>query len=64
MTPNEVNDIIDTINCLDGEQYDINSKRCLPCTHYNLEWDNESKMCKIRIKNPIIISDNTIVGYL
>jgi hypothetical protein len=52
--------------CLDGEQYDVNSKRCLPCTYYNLVWDKETNKCRIDLKRNILITDkeNNIIGFL
>lgn len=61
------------IKCLDGEQYDINEKRCLSCDKYNLVWDPEYAKCKMVYKekyeqiekNIIVVDDkNEIVGYL
>lgn len=50
----EQNQIIEDIKCLDGEQYDTNEKRCLPCDKYDLVWDPEHKMCKPMLKDDII----------
>jgi hypothetical protein len=52
--------------CLDGEQYDVNSQRCLPCTYYNLVWDRETNKCRIDLKRNILITDkeNNIIGFL
>lgn len=46
-------EIIDQITCLDGEQYDVNEKRCLPCDRYNLVWDPVHKLCKPMLKTDI-----------
>jgi len=70
LSPRETAHVIETINCLDGEQYDTNSKRCLPCSHYNLEWDSEAKMCKVKAwvttNNPVVMiaGQDSPVGYL
>jgi hypothetical protein len=58
--------VLEEITCLDGEQFDINSKRCLPCSHYNLVWDDQFKKCKIELSpeiGKVIIVDDKIIGY-
>jgi hypothetical protein len=45
---------VDKLKCLDGEQYDVNEKRCLPCNMYGLVWDKESRSCKIMLKEDIV----------
>jgi hypothetical protein len=54
------------VKCLDGEQYEVNSKRCLPCTYYNLIWDSETKKCRVDLKRNIVVTDKdgNIMGYL
>jgi hypothetical protein len=47
-------DIVEKLKCLDGEQYDVNEKRCLPCTMYGLVWDFNTKSCKIMLKDDIV----------
>lgn len=66
LSPQEAEDIIGTINCLKGEKYDANSKRCLPCSFYGLEWNSDLKMCNLKLKLPPVLlsSNNKIVGYL
>lgn len=54
ITKQHQNQIIEEIKCLDGEQYDTNEKRCLPCDKYDLVWDPEHKMCKPMLKEDII----------
>jgi hypothetical protein len=52
--------------CLEGEQYDVNTKRCLPCTYYNLTWNSETKKCRVDLKRNVVVTDGNgnIVGYL
>lgn len=65
LSETEANNIIEQINCLDGEQFDTNSKRCLPCSQYNLEWDDLTKKCIIKIEKPtVVLSGDHIIGYL
>ena len=69
LSTDETKRILDELRCIDGEQFDVNQKRCLPCSHYNLVWDPLYKMCKIAIKLPsddiIIVDDNDeIIGYM
>lgn len=66
MTSDETKSIMDIITCLDGEQYDTNAKRCLPCSHYDLEWEAEAKMCKVKIRKPVVMvaDSDAIVGYM
>jgi len=47
-------DIVEKLKCLDGEQFDINENRCLPCTKYGLVWDSETKSCKTMLKEDIL----------
>ena len=55
------------LKCLENEQLDINSKRCLPCGAYNLVWDPEYKKCKIELSEEIgsviVTQDDKMIGY-
>ena len=54
MIPEEkTQEIIKEIQCLSGEQLDPMENRCLPCSHYNLVWDPENKVCKTMLKEDI-----------
>uniref|UniRef100_A0A6C0E0I2 Uncharacterized protein n=1 Tax=viral metagenome TaxID=1070528 RepID=A0A6C0E0I2_9ZZZZ len=57
----------EVIKCADGEQYDVNKKRCLPCTAYNLVWDTENKKCQIKltdgIKEIVVNEKDEVIGY-
>ena len=69
LSPIESKEIIKQIECLDGEQFDINQNRCLPCSHYQLVWDSESKLCKPMLKDQIfkekeILSSNMVLKGL
>jgi len=59
--------IDEVIKCADGEQYNLNEKRCLPCTAYNLVWDSESKKCQIKltdgIKEIVVNEKDEVIGY-
>ena len=50
----EPKEIAEKIRCLEGEQFDVNEQRCLPCTHYGLVWDSQYKLCKQMLKEDII----------
>ena len=54
MINKETQTITEQIKCLDGEQYDLNEKRCLPCTYYELIWDSEYKQCKPILKTEFL----------
>jgi hypothetical protein len=65
----ETNKIKDELKCIDGQQFDVNTNRCLPCTEYNLVWDPIYKMCKISLtlpsKDVIIVNEkDDIIGYM
>ena len=71
LTEKEGDHIIRQIQCLEGEQLDPNENRCLPCTHYNLVWDTEHKVCKPMLKEEIIkeqekhlLTDGMIINNL
>jgi hypothetical protein len=69
MSEEEANKFKDELQCIDGQQYDVNTKRCLPCTDYNLVWDPLYKVCKVSLKlpsNDVIIVDekDDIIGYM
>ena len=49
----EPEELAEQIKCLDGEQFDVNEQRCLPCTHYGLVWDSQYKICKQMLKEDI-----------
>lgn len=53
LNSSEQKEILEQIQCLDGEQYDVNEKRCLPCDQYNLVWDPTHKLCKPMLKTDI-----------
>ena len=50
----EPKEIAEQIRCLEGEQFDVNEQRCLPCTHYGLVWDSQYKLCKQMLKEDIM----------
>ena len=50
----EQDKIIKQLKCLDGEQFDTNENRCLPCSHYNLVWDPKQNICKPMLKEEIL----------
>ncbi len=54
LSEKETQTIVEKIKCLDGEQFDQNEKRCLPCTYYELIWDPEFKMCKPILKEKVV----------
>ena len=54
LSDKETQTITEQIKCLDGEQYDLNEKRCLPCTYYELIWDSEYKQCKPILKTEFL----------
>jgi hypothetical protein len=54
LSEKEGNNIVKQIQCLEGEQLDLNENRCLPCTHYGLVWDIEHKLCKPMLKEEIL----------
>ena len=72
----ETKEIINEIKCLDGEQYDINLSRCVPCSDYKLVWDPIYKKCKLmysedikQIEKPIsfkllTMDDDSIIGRM
>ena len=49
----EEKEILEKIQCLDGEQFDVNENRCLPCTYYGLVWDPEYQVCKPMLRKDI-----------
>jgi hypothetical protein len=51
----EQTEIVKSLQCLDGEQFDVDEKRCLPCAHYDLVWDSETKACKPLLKEDVKI---------
>ena len=51
----EQKEIVKSLQCLDGEQFDVDEKRCLPCAHYDLVWDSETKACKPLLKEDVKI---------
>ena len=71
LSPSESKEIIKQIECLDGDQFDINEKRCLPCSHYQLVWDSETRLCKQMLKDQVskekekeILSSNMVLQGL
>jgi DNA-directed RNA polymerase subunit H (RpoH/RPB5) len=59
--------VAQAIECPMGEQLDVNTSRCLPCSSYNLEWDAETKKCKVKIEKDIgniyVDGKDNILGY-
>ena len=51
----EQKEIVKSLQCLDGEQFDVDEKRCLPCAHYDLVWDSDTKACKPLLKEDVKI---------
>ena len=59
----EQDKLLQEIMRLRGEQYQLNEKRSLSCSDYDLEWDPELAGCRLKIKAIIVDEADNLLGY-